>query len=257
MPIIADIYYFAHQVNLPHLLPIILIHGAGGSHLHWPAPIRRLKKCRVYAVDLPGHGKSKGRGQQTIAAYAHYILAWMDAIALEKAVFVGHSMGGAIALTLGLHHPERAYGMGLVSMGARLRVSPEIIALTSHERTFPAAVEMIVSRAFSSHADPRLVELASQRMMETRPTVLNSDFIACNAFNENSTLHQIDLPTLVLCGRDDTLTPPLHAKILADQIASSQFKTFPDAGHMVMLEKPVAVTGALGEFADRLSNYAG
>ena len=116
---------------------------------------------------------------------------------------------------------------------------------------------MIVSWAFGSQADPRLVELASQRMMETRPTVLHADFVACNAFNEVSALSQIALPTLVLCGQDDRLTPPRRAQFLADQIASAELKIFPDAGHMVMLEKPGPVAGALQEFIDRFSNYAG
>jgi pimeloyl-ACP methyl ester carboxylesterase len=254
MPITSDTYYFAHRADQRHLRPLVLIHGAGGSHLYWPAKVRRLKNCRVYALDLPGHGKSKGRGQQTIAAYADHILGWMDAVGLEKALFVGHSMGGAIALHLGLHHPQRVYGLALLSTGARLSVSPEILTLTSHRRTFPAAVQMIVSWAFGSQADPRLVELASQRMIETRSTVLNADFVACNAFNEISALPQIDLPTLVLCGQDDRLTPPRSSQFLADQIASAELKMIPDAGHMVMLEKPEAVAAALAEFSDSLGN---
>lgn len=257
MPIIADTYYFAHQAGQTHLLPIVFIHGAGGSHLHWPAPLRRLKNYRVYAVDLPGHGKSAGRGQQTIAAYAQHILAWMDAIGLEKAFFVGHSMGGAIALTLGLHHPERVLGLGLIGTGARLKVSPEIMTLTSHENTFPAAVKTIISWAFSHQADARLVELASERMLMTRPTVLHSDFVACNAFDESAALPQINLPTLVLCGQEDRLTPLHYAQFLADHIAIAELKTFPDAGHMVMLEKPQAVTSALEKFVAAISNHAG
>ncbi|MEN8173758.1 MAG: alpha/beta hydrolase [Chloroflexota bacterium] len=252
MPITADTYYFAHQTDQPDLLPIVLIHGAGGSHLYWPAQIRRLKSGRVYALDLPGHGKSKGRGQQTISAYADHILGWMDAVGLSKALFVGHSMGGAVALNLGLHHPQRVYGLGLLSTGARLRVSPEILPLISQRRTFPTAVEMIVSWAFGAGADPRLVELASQRMMETRPTVLSADFAACNAFDQVAALSQIDLPTLVLCGQDDRLTPTHLSQFLADQIPTAKLEIFPDAGHMLMLEKPDPVASALSEFASSI-----
>jgi pimeloyl-ACP methyl ester carboxylesterase len=248
MPITADIYYFAHQLEGSHLLPVVFIHGAGGSHLHWPAPMRRLKNYRVYALDLPAHGNSSGRGHQTIASYAQCILNWMDAIALDKVVFVGHSMGGAIALTLGLYHPERVLGLGLVATGARLKVAPDILELTNHQKSFPAAVEMITLWAFGPQSDARLVELASQRMLETPPTVLHSDFVACNAFDEISALSQINLPALVLCGQDDRLTPLRFSQYLADHIPTARLKAIPDAGHMVMLEKPLAVTRALVEF---------
>ena len=248
MPNIADSYFFAHQIEQMSMLPVVFIHGAGGSHLHWPAPMRRLKNYRVYALDLPAHGKSSGRSQQTIASYARYVYDWMDAIALEKAVFVGHSMGGAIALTLGLYHPERVLGLGLIGTGARLRLAPKIIELSCSEESLASVVEMITMWAFAPGADARLVELASQRMLAISPAVLHSDFVACDEFDEISALPQINLPTLVLCGQEDRMTPLRYSQYLADQIPTAELKTFPGAGHMVMLEKPLAVSQALIDF---------
>src|SRR5512144_1734171 len=102
MPVAASLYYFSHNEDERSRPPIILIHGAGGTHLSWPPEVRRLPDQRVYAVDLPGHGKSEGIGRQSISAYARNLVAFMDAAKLSKAVIVGHSMGGAVALTLGL-----------------------------------------------------------------------------------------------------------------------------------------------------------
>ena len=161
---------------------------------------------------------------------------------------IGHSMGGAIALTLGLHHADRVLGLGLIGTGARLKVAPEIIELASNEKTFPTAVKMIISWAFSSSADARLVELASQRMLEIAPAVLHSDFIACNEFDVISVLSGINLPTLVLCGSDDRLTPWRYSQYLSEHIHSADLITIPDAGHMVMLESQSAVTKALNDF---------
>ncbi len=248
MPMIADSYYFAYQKEQDHLLPVVYIHGAGGSHLHWPAPMRRLGDYRVFALDLPAHGRSPGPSLRSIDSFARYIIRWMDTVGLEKAVFIGHSMGGAIALTLGLHHADRVLGLGLIGTGARLKVSPEIIELASNEKTFPTAVKMIISWAFSSSADARLVELASQRMLEIAPAVLHSDFIACNEFDVISVLSGINLPTLVLCGSDDRLTPWRYSQYLSEHIHSADLITIPDAGHMVMLESQSAVTKALNEF---------
>ena len=107
MPLNAEIYYRYSNEGEGEVVPVILIHGAGGTHLHWPAQIRRLPGHNVYALDLPGHGKSEGRGNQTIESYCHSIIQWMDDIHIFRSVIVGHSMGGAIALTMALQYPER------------------------------------------------------------------------------------------------------------------------------------------------------
>ena len=155
MPIAENIFYFAHEAGGKDRPPVVLIHGAGGTYLNWPSEIRRLPGYRVYAVDLPGHGKSPGRGLQTIPAYGEAVLAWLEAIELHRAVFVGHSMGGAIIQHLAINHADQVLGLGLVGTGARLRVHPEILTNTATENTFRTAVDTIVQWAFSPQAPPR------------------------------------------------------------------------------------------------------
>ncbi len=244
MPIKANIYYFEHQ-GAARNPPVVLIHGAGGTHLHWPSSVRRLPEYPVYALDLPGHGKSEGRGQQTIAAYAQSVLGWMQALNMHKAVFVGHSMGGAVALTLGIQHPDSVLALGLVGTGARLKVAPALLENSARSETFPSVIETINEWAFGPQADPRLVELASQRMAEIRPSVLHSDFTACDAFDVRETLGNIQVPCFALCGENDQLTPPRYSQYLADHIPNADVQILPEAGHMVMLEKPDHVTEAL------------
>ncbi|MEW5867753.1 MAG: alpha/beta hydrolase [Chloroflexota bacterium] len=227
---------------------MILIHGAGGTNLFWPSEIRRLPGYRVHAPDLPGHGKSDGRGQQSIRAYAEELVEWLAAIRLHSAIFVGHSMGGAIALTLALDFPEHVLGVGLVASGARLRVAPAILESAANPTTFHNAVEMVIANAFSPAVSPRLAELASQRMIETRPSVLHGDFLACDAFDETERIAQIHQPALIICGADDKLTPLRYSQFLADTLPNASYKTIPNAGHMVMLEQPQAVASALTAF---------
>jgi pimeloyl-ACP methyl ester carboxylesterase len=88
MPFAVKIYYQIHQDAAD--LPLVLLHGAGGNHLSWPPELRRLAGFRVYALDLPGHGKSPGRGQQSIEAYLIALRDWMQAVELHRAVFIGH-----------------------------------------------------------------------------------------------------------------------------------------------------------------------
>jgi len=248
MPIASDLYYYQHRGGKGDQPPVILIHGAGGSHLHWPAQVRRLGGYRVYALDLPGHGKSAGRGRQSIEAYAHEIGNWMQSVELSKAVFVGHSMGGAIALKLAIRNPGCVLGLGLVGTGARLKVDPVILEDTAMSVTFNAAVESIAQRAFSPDTDPELVNLAAERMSEIRPSVLHGDFVASDGFDEMDSLNEVGVPTCVICGQDDQLTPPRYSQYLADHIAKAELHILPQAGHMVMLEKPDQVAEILEDF---------
>jgi len=123
MPFAAGIHYFVREEGDVFRPPVILIHGAGGNHLYWPPELRRLAGFRVLALDLPGHGKSSGVGLQSIRDYASSLMTYMDAVGLSRAVIVGHSMGGAIALTLCLDHAERVAGLGLIATGALARKS--------------------------------------------------------------------------------------------------------------------------------------
>ncbi len=229
-------------------MPVVLVHGAGGTHLHWPPQVRRLPAQWVLAVDLPGHGRSAGVGEQEIAAYADRLVAWAEAIGLPPAFWVGHSMGGAIVLTLALEHPRRVRALGLVATGARLPVNPRLLASTAQPETFPLAVETVMKWAFSPTAPPRLRQLATQRMLEVRPTVLHNDFTACDRFNVDARLSQIDVPAVVIHGTADKMTPFHYGEHLAREIPRARLVTVRDAGHMVMLEQPEAVAEALAAF---------
>jgi pimeloyl-ACP methyl ester carboxylesterase len=246
MPVSAGIYYFLSQGDPPDGLPVVLLHGAGGMHLSWPSEVRRLPGQRVYALDLPGHGKSReSGGQQTIAGYARLVLHWLDSLKLHRAVFVGHSMGSAVALALALHHAERVLGIGLLGSGVRLRVHPDLLAAASSPTSFHKAVEALVSASFSAKTAPHLVELVKKRIVDTRQSVLYGDLLACNAFDVSQQITQVGRPALVMTGIDDRLTPIRYAQYLADAIPGARRCLVPDAGHMLMLEQPQAVAGAM------------
>jgi pimeloyl-ACP methyl ester carboxylesterase len=212
---------------------------------------------RVLALDLPGHGKSAGIGSQSISDYASQIVAFLDEARMNAAVFIGHSMGSAIALTLALDFPKRVLGLGLVGSGARLRVHPQILESTASDLLFPHAIKLINDAEFSANVNPRLKELAAQRMTEIRPSVLHGDFLACNEFDAMSRLGEISKPTLILCGADDILTPVKYSEYLHNQIVNSRLVIVPDAGHMVMLEAPQTVADEINAFADSIRYRAG
>lgn len=240
-----SLFYFENRPTAQARPTLVLIHGAGGTHLHWPPPLRHLAEARVIAPDLPGHGQSGGEAN-TIEDKATAVLELLDALNVARAILAGHSMGGALALTLALTHPERVAGLVLVSTGARLRVAPALLAQV--ESDFRGAVSLIIQNVFAPSAPPAITRAAHTRMLEINPQVLLNDWRACDSFDVRERLGEIAVPALVLCGAEDTMTPEKHARFLAEQLPRAELQLFPAAGHMLPLEQPDAVTKAMQKF---------
>jgi pimeloyl-ACP methyl ester carboxylesterase len=227
----------------PEAPNLILVHGAGGNHQHWGAAIRNLHSANVYALDLPGHGRSAGNGRAAIADYAAFVAGLMDALGLQQAVVAGHSMGGATAMTMALNYPQRVAGLVLVGTGARLRVLPKILEGTLND--FENTVDLICRYAYASQASPELVYRGQQQMVQVPPQTIHDDFVACNAFDIMERLAEIRCPTLIICGTQDALTPPKYSSFLAEHIGGAELVLVPGGGHMVMVEKASAVAEAI------------
>lgn len=256
MPIAAGLYYFAHGVQNITRPPVVLIHGAGGHHLYWPPQVRRLPGERVLAIDLPGHGKSPGVGRHTIGDYAGEVLDFLQALKIQQAVLVGHSMGGAVALQAALDSPRRVVGLGLVGSATRLKVNPALLHAAGNPAKAPDAVHTIIDYSFGPDASPRLKELAEQRMLETRSSVLYGDLLACDAFDPTG-VDALSMPVLLLFGERDRMVPPGLGRLLEEKLPHARLELVPGAGHMVMLEQPERVAALLDSFVQSLPYQPG
>jgi pimeloyl-ACP methyl ester carboxylesterase len=254
MPKINELYYYLYEGSeMGQKPPIVLIHGAGGNHLFWSPQLRRLTNQRVYTPDLLGHGKSIGVVPQSIADFCESITQWLEALGIFRAVMIGHSMGGAIAISMALDHPENVLGLGLIGSGARLRVNPDILERINNPSTLISTIGKVIDWSFSESTPERLKELAFERMSQVRPSVLYADFLACKKFDELERIEHVTQPTMIICGSDDHMTPLRYSQLLHDRIPNSRLEVIPDAGHMVMLEKPDEVAKALHGFIDSIS----
>jgi len=231
--------------------PLILIHGAGGSHLHWSPTTRRLSGRNTYAIDLPGHGRSPGDALRTIPEYVEVLASWIKHEAIRRPVLIGHSMGGAIALSAGLTIPEAHRTPDGLVTSDHLPVNPTLLGMLGRDETFTQAVDLIMKWSFSPSSAPRLLELCRKRMLQVPRLVLFSDYRACEQFDVQGRLGEIRLPTLVICGADDKMTPARAVRRLAQSIADSRLAIIEAAGHMVMLEQPPAVDEAVLDFLAR------
>jgi pimeloyl-ACP methyl ester carboxylesterase len=244
------IYYALHR-NRSDGMPVLLIHGAGENHLVWPIGLRRLPGTIVYAIDLPGHGKSAGRGYATIEEYANWIVSFMEAARLDQVVLIGHSMGGAVAQLFGIKYPDRVIGLVLVATGARLRVAPQLLQLA--EEDFTAAVDLVIRWEWGPLTPVEIKQLGKQQLLQIRPEVLLGDYRACNAFDVRDDLPEISTPTLIIAGEADQMTPLRHAAFLAEHLPHARLVAIPQSGHMVMLEASEVVTGAVDEFVREIA----
>lgn len=253
MPTASGIYYAQFDEGNRDQPPVILIHGAGSSHTIWPAGIRRLPGQRVMAIDLPGHGRSDGVAQQSISGYADLLVEFLGALGLYQGVFVGHSMGGAIALELAARHPAHVAGLGLIATGAYMGVDPLFMEALANPVTAPSAMITFQNQAFGPNTPPILAERCMQTIKETRPSVLYADWRACADFDLRESVIRIEAPAWIIAGSDDRVTPLPFANFLASRMPAARLQIIPGAGHMAHLEFPERVAQGLQQFLSALT----
>jgi pimeloyl-ACP methyl ester carboxylesterase len=227
-------------------LPVIFVHGSGSNHLIWGSQVRALgDMAQAIAIDLPGHGRSELPGRTSVNAYADVILGLLDVLHFDRAVVVGHSLGGAIAQTFGLTYPDRTAGLGLVGTGARLRVLPAILQGVLSPADFDTTMQFVIDYSYAPGLDAEMRRRAEEEFRACPPQVTHDDFAACDAFDIMARVSDIRAPTLIICGRQDRLTPIKYAEYLASKIPNARLVLVDGAGHSVMVEQPEAVNAAL------------
>lgn len=248
MPVLANIYYTQYQGSSSSHPPVILIHGAGSNHLCWPTEIRRLRNTTVYAIDLPGHGKSAGTAHHRVSNYQSAIIDFIAQLGFNQAVLVGHSLGAGIALQLALDHPQNVAGLVCISAAASFQIDPTFINLFRLPQTQKKTLEILTQYFSPRHGKTQWYP----NLLKSLPTVRNSlwyaDLRAKANYDLRSQLSQITTPTLVLAGEEDPLVPLSDTTYLARQLPNARIKAFPQHGHLLMLEEPKGVAQEIQRF---------
>lgn len=236
---------------------LLLIHGAGNNYLSWPPQLRRLAGARVYALDLPGHGqsaplRSKEGSDVTVATYAAVINGMIHQLALAPVVLVGHSMGAAIALRCALQwqNDRRLAPMALVLVGAGATLPVNQRIFEGLQQDFAGITAKLVAWMYGPTISEKHQLRAVEELRKNSAQQLIADFQACNRYDVRDQLPQLTLPTLIICGEYDKMTPVAASQLLAQRITKSELHIVPDSGHMVMLERPEAVTELIQTFVN-------
>ncbi len=242
--------HFQDTVRASHHT-VVFLHGSGGSHHTWRDQWAGLKgTARLVIPDLPGHAGSGGAPFGTVDGYADWLADFVREIRLKSFVLAGHSMGGAIALSAALRRPAGLRAIVLAGTGARLTVSPEITE--GIRARFGDFAPELVDRMMAKASSPLLREDVVRDVLSTRPETYLADFAACNGFDVMERLGEIRLPTLVINGDEDTLTPLKYGEYLATNIPGGVLKIIHGAGHIAMLEKPIEINDVITSFLHSL-----
>ena len=240
----------------------IFIHGAQNDHSVWALQTRYFAHhgVNVLALDLPGHGRSKGKGCTSVEAMADWVLAVMDAVGVDKALMIGHSMGSLIALEASHRAPQRVNRLAMLGTTYPMKVSDALLDTAKNNE--PAAIDMvnIFSHSTMAHKPscpgPGFYVMGGARRLMQRVSQINpeqlfyTDFFACNAYaNGERAAAAVACPTLFVFGSKDMMTPARSTKTLTATIPHGKIVTV-DAGHALMAEQPDAVLDALFAFAD-------
>lgn len=244
-------------------VPVLLIHGFPLSGAMWRPQQEGLRAhARMIIPDLPGFGGSAQlEGEPSLSAYADALVRLLDQHSVAQAVVCGLSMGGYVALDIARRHPDRLAGLVLADTKAGADTAEgragrdEMIALVRERGASAVADRML----------PKLLAPTSQQLhpglsMHIREIIVGNGVegiayaLAAMRDRPDSTemLGQIAMPTLVIVGAEDSITPPAEAQKLAQAIPGAHLETIAHAGHLSNLEQPEFFNLALRNFLERI-----
>ena len=244
-------------------MKIIFIHGSGNTGVVWEHQTDHFLDAE--APNLPGH-LSEGEACSSVEAYVEWLHGYVTKRGYDQPVLAGHSLGGAIVLQYALQHPDEVGGLILIGTGAKLRVAPHVLAAIEKGIQDPDSwIAEFLEPQLRLIADT-VVDMATmgagmdeslrQRMLSEAAAVgakvQVNDFLCCDRFNVMERLSEIKVPTLVLSGSADVLTPPKYGAFLADGIEGARHVVIEGGTHYMYAEKPEQTNRAIGSFLKAL-----
>jgi len=224
-------------------MKLVFLHGAGSSSLAYYYQLRHFRNSK--AIDLPGH--STGKACNDIDSYLEWVRGFITARRYNDVVLCGHSMGGAISLLYALRYPEELKGLILLGTGARLKVHPQY--LERCRKPGPDNSEWLEGHMeYFKGVAPDMHPVISQRAVEVGPEVELNDLLACDRFDVMDQLGKIDLPTQVLCGSEDVMTPVKYSDYLTKHMQNARETVIPGGTHFVQMEQYKKVNEEIESF---------
>ncbi|MFL6759977.1 alpha/beta fold hydrolase [Sphingomonas sp.] len=233
--------------------PIVFLHGVGSDKSVWHPQLTHFGRTRrSIAFDYPGYGDSDPAPEGTTRDdYAEAILSAMAALDIDRAHICGLSLGGVVAIAMHDSVPQRCASMILADTFA---VHPEGRAI--YERSLAGSLDLAamaqarVDVLLAQPADPQVRREVVETMSRIDPAAYRIGAEAVWLADQRDRAAAIRVPTLVVCGDKDVITPPALSDALADLIPGARMALIAGAGHLANLEKPDEFNAILGQFID-------
>ena len=249
-----------HYIERGEGLPLLLVHGFQNSHFTFRPIIDRLAgRFRVLALDLRGHGDSDNpAGPYTIQTFADDVLGFLDALEIERADYLGQSMGGRTGTMLGIQHPERLNRLMLSASscgppsGAYRQMFDEQLAVAQSEG-MEALLEFKVRRdelPESLREGPLAGEYKERFLKNTPETFADTANALFTMPDLRDELHRISVPTWVCHGENDA-GPIAFSEVYAKYVPDCATSIIPDAGHSVFWDQPDAFIAQMEQFLEK------
>jgi pimeloyl-ACP methyl ester carboxylesterase len=238
--------------------PVVFLHGFPLRRGIWSAQVDALSdRARCVVPDLRGFGESTPAPPFSMDQYADDVVALLDHLGIERAVVCGLSMGGYVAFALWRRHAHRVRGLALVGTRAGAdseagqRRRHELLAVASERGSAGVADQMMPGMLGKStrERNPGLGDTI-HAMLESAPTDGCVGALHAMLMRPDSgpTLGSITVPTLIVVGEEDVLTPVVESEALNAGIRGSRLEVISGAGHLANVERPAAVNHVLSEF---------
>lgn len=243
--------------------PLVLLHGFPFNRSLWREQVESQSETRrVVAPDLRGHGEtSVGGGPATMEEMAEDLAALLDGLKVGRAVVGGVSMGGYVALAFMRAHPERVAALVLVDTRAQAdtddarRAREETARRALNEGMEPIADAMLPNLLAPATRErrPDLVARVREMILGMKPEGAAAALRGMAARRDQTDLLEtIDVPTLLVVGSDDVISPPAEAEAMSAKIRGARLVKIEDAEHLPNVERPAEFNRALAEFLDGL-----
>ncbi len=225
-------------------LPVLAIHGAGGSAAHWDDVVRALgAPAWLHVLDLPGRRGDGALPLDHVDAMLDAVLAKLDTLGITRAVWAGHSMGGVVSQCAATRSPARVAGLVLASTTPLFRI-PEATfeTIATQWETF---LEGFARPLFAKNASDVSRRAATAVLRSVGPHTLAADLRTAMSWDGRDVLRTVDAPTLVVVGERDRLTPPDGARAIAEVVPDAELRLCAEAGHMLTYERPAELAEAI------------
>ena len=228
---------------------IIFIHGSGGNSNLWKHQLNGLDgTSSKITIDLPSHAQSDKFSELSLELYVDVLNSLIDSLKLKEVILAGQSLGGAVIQAYYFTYPEKVSALVLIATGARLRVLPMTFEILKGD--FQQFLNSSPMGAFYRKTSKNITDFYIKESSKTEREVFHNDFTICDKFDVMDKMNLIKVPCLIICGKDDKMTPPKYSMYFNDKIERSELVLIDKAGHLVMLEKPKEVNQAIINFND-------